>query len=312
MPDLEYAKSLFLHRMDSLETFSVPKLASLGWATLSIPSHIDILEMPALEESGSLNLDGNFTDVSFPALHTVAMGDLIIMNSFVGVEPETNMNISLPALNSADSIFIHGRASRISLPELTYLASPWLTGSGSNFSLWGETIELDLPKLHTVDGSIYFEGNITSLSLPSLDWVDKNLTVTAGNPLAIDIPELGYAKVIRLSGKIKSVELPGLNNWSELHVDTDLAFDCDAIMEEYDRLPGMRLVTCVSRGEVEDSEATDDSTEEATEDESAAGGEEDTGDEEQTGDDNGAAHMHPSGVGAMLVTFLFVIGLIGI
>jgi hypothetical protein len=110
----------------------------------------------------------------------------------------------------------------ISLPELTYLASPWITGSGSNFSLWGETIGLELPKLHTVDGSIYFEGNITSfvspdlpwimstdqislhsLSLPSLDWVGKNLTVTAGNPLAVDIPELGYAKVIRLSGKIK-------------------------------------------------------------------------------------------------------------
>jgi hypothetical protein len=133
------------------------------------------------------------SSVSFPALHTVTMGDLIIINSFVGVEPETSMNISLPALNSSDSIFIHGRASRyvhtntqtlpapilrnasakevnnsISFPELTYLASPWLTGSGSNFSLWGETIELDLPKLHTVDGSIYFEGNITAFVVPIL------------------------------------------------------------------------------------------------------------------------------------------------
>ncbi|KAL3487830.1 hypothetical protein BJX62DRAFT_212879 [Aspergillus germanicus] len=275
--------------------------------------------MPALEESGSLTLTGNFTDVSFPALHTVAMGDVIIRNRLVAVEPETSMNISFPALNSTDSIFISGRASRISLPELTYLASPWLTGSGSNFSLRGETIELDLPKLHTVDGSIYFEGNITSLSLPSLDWVDKNLTVTAGNPLAIEIPELGYAKMIRLSGKIKSVELPGLNNWSELHVDTDLAFDCDAFMEEYDRLPGMRLVTCVSRGEVEDSDAADDSTEGSTEDESSpqedespTGGEEETGDEEQAGHDNGSAHVHTSGAGAMIVVSLVVIGLIGV
>jgi hypothetical protein len=58
----------------------------------------------------------------------------------------------------------------IALPELTNLASPWMTGSGSNFSLWGETIELDLPKLHTVDGSIYFEGNITSFVVPSHTW----------------------------------------------------------------------------------------------------------------------------------------------
>jgi hypothetical protein len=45
--------------------------------------------------------------------------------------------------------------------------------------------------------------SLHSLSLPSLDWVEKNLTITAGNPLAVEIPELGYAKVIRLSGKIR-------------------------------------------------------------------------------------------------------------
>jgi hypothetical protein len=109
-----------------------------------------------------------------------------------------------------------------------------------------------------------------------------------------------------------SVKLPGLNNWSELHVDTDLAFDCDAFMEVYDRLHGMRLVTCVSRGEVEDSDTTDDSTEEPTEDESTTGSEEGTGNEEQTGDDNGSSHMDATGVGAVLVTLLLVIGLIGI
>jgi hypothetical protein len=111
---------------------------------------------------------------------------------------------------------------------------------------------------------------------------------------------------------ISSVELPGLNNWSELHVDTDLAFDCDALMEEYDRLPGMRLVTCVSRGEVDDSDAADDSTEGSTEDESATGGEEDTGDEEQSGDDNGSAHTHATGAAAVLVASIVIIGLTGV
>jgi hypothetical protein len=63
MPDLVYAKDLFLHRLDSLETFSVPKLASLGWATVDIPSHIDTFEMPALEESvGGMSLMGNLTE----------------------------------------------------------------------------------------------------------------------------------------------------------------------------------------------------------------------------------------------------------
>jgi len=52
----------------------------------------------------------------------------------------------------------------VSLPELTHLADTWVLPyqGGSNFSLWGEAVSLDLPKLATVDGSINFAGNISS------------------------------------------------------------------------------------------------------------------------------------------------------
>ncbi|KAJ0422961.1 hypothetical protein BJY00DRAFT_279171 [Aspergillus carlsbadensis] len=305
MPDLEYATSLFLHEMDSLESFSVPKLTSIGWASIHIPSDIDLLEMSALEESGTLSLVGHFTDVSFPALHTVAAGDVVILNSSPADKTETRMNISFPALNSSDSIYISGRTSHVSLPELTRLASPWMQGSGTNFSLWGETIDFDLPKLHTVDGSIYFEGNMTSLSLPSLDRVDQNLTITAGNPLSIDIPELRYAEVIHLTGKIKSVELPALIEYSDLHVDTDLELDCNAFMGEFDTAPGQKNVTCVSRGAVEDSDATDETTEESTTQDDERG-------DEETGNDNGSASLHVRGVGAMVAISILFVGLGGL
>lgn len=52
----------------------------------------------------------------------------------------------------------------VSFPELTSLADPWALNyhPGSNFSLWGEAVALNLPKLATVDGSVAFGGNFSS------------------------------------------------------------------------------------------------------------------------------------------------------
>ncbi|KAL2813892.1 hypothetical protein BJX63DRAFT_431750 [Aspergillus granulosus] len=322
MPDLEFVDYLTLEQLDELETFSVPSLASAGSITLDVGSHIDIIDMPVLGETKALSLKGNLTDVSFGALHTVAY-DLEVTNRRTTVPAETSMNVSFPALNSSDAIFIRGRASSVSLPELTSLAKPWQMTweSGSNFSLWGEAVALDLPKLATVEGSIAFEGNISSLLLPSLDLVLGNLTITAGDPLSIDIPELGYAEVIRLTGEIESVSLPGLVNWYELHVDSDLAIDCDAFMDEYDRVPQLRVVTCMSRGTIEDSDTTDDSTENSEEDDdpiaqdedSAVESQDDTEDDQQNGDDTGSAPLNVKrSIGTTSATAFAVAGLAGL
>ncbi|KAL2840074.1 hypothetical protein BJY01DRAFT_257507 [Aspergillus pseudoustus] len=304
MPDLESANLLFLERMDSLESFSVPKLRSLGGATLGVPSHLDVLEMPVLEESGSLTLTGNFTDVSFPALHTITTGEVLVKNirDFApAAEAETSMNISFPALNSSKTMSITGRASRVSLPELTSLEWASIIGTGSTFSVWGDAFELDMPKLVIVNENINFEGNITSLSLPSLKQVEGNLTVTAAsNPLSIALPELTDVEAIRLTGKIESVKLPSLKHWLGLHVDTDLEFDCNAFTKEWDTATtSRRVITCVSRGRVEDDDRTDDNTEESGED---------TVDDGQAEDDNGSASVSRGGICAMLATSLAVTG----
>ncbi|KAL4946511.1 hypothetical protein BDV06DRAFT_218232 [Aspergillus oleicola] len=277
MADLEYVDYLWLYQLDKLETFSVPKLASAGSVTLDIGSHIDTLEMPVLEQIEYLDLKGNFTEC-------------VVCCTPAGV----------------------------SLPELTYLADPWqLTFlGGSNFSLWGEAVPLDLPKLATIDGSIVFEGNNSSLSLPSLDNIQGNLTIIAGSPLSIDIPELGYAEIIRLTGQIKRVKLPGLVNWRELHVDTDLIFDCDAFMEEYDRLPGKRVTTCLSGdGTVEDSteeaDETDGNDNSTSQDENSNWeSSDDTGDKQDGGDNGSAPLSGRRDITAMLATSLAVAGVI--
>jgi len=62
MADLEYVDELWMIRLDELETFSVPKLASAGSVTLDIGSHLDTLEMPVLEQVEYLDVKGNFTE----------------------------------------------------------------------------------------------------------------------------------------------------------------------------------------------------------------------------------------------------------
>ncbi|KAL3462678.1 hypothetical protein BJX64DRAFT_288142 [Aspergillus heterothallicus] len=328
MPDLEYAHFLSLERMDSLESFSVPKIRSLAaGATLGVPSHLDVLKMPALEQSGGLSLTGNFTDVSFPALHTITTGELVLknINDFApAAEAETSMNISFPALNSSKTMSIMGRASRwmqsadnmppprgpilrVSLPSLTSLEWASAISASSSFSLWGDAFELDMPKLAIVNENINFEGNITALSLPSLERVEGNLTVTAAsNPLSIDLPKLTNVEAIHLTGKIERVELPNLKHWLGLHVDTDLKFDCDAFISEWDTAPtSRRVITCVSRAEGEST--TQDST-------SATGSEEgEAGEDEQAGDNNWSARIQVSGIGVVFASLLSwqCIGLIG-
>ncbi|KAL3455868.1 hypothetical protein BJX64DRAFT_281777 [Aspergillus heterothallicus] len=310
MDDLEYIDDLWLVNLDKLETFDVPKLTSSGGITLDVEAHM-ALEMPALEEILVMSVTGNFTDVSFPVLRTVDH-DLVVANSGLltsNVPVETTMNVSFPLLNSSEFIAVVGRASSVSFPELSSLADPWALTyyHGSNFSLWGESVSLDLPKLATVDGSVNFGGNFSSLDLSSLNNVQKNLTITAGNPISVNLPELGFARVIRLTGQIKSIDLSGLVNWFELHVDTDLQFDCAAFLDEFDTFPNKRETTCLTRGapveESTDDEA-DDSNEESTERGNESGGDSD--------DDNGSAALGGCSMGALLATSVVVVGLAGL
>ncbi|KAL3446062.1 hypothetical protein BJX65DRAFT_309302 [Aspergillus insuetus] len=104
----------------------------------------------------------------------------------------------------------------------------------------------------------------------------------------------------------------------ELHIDTDLQFDCRGFIKYHEVAQGPSNMTCVSRGEVVDRDAANGSTDESAEEESNMRDEESPIEAEddsgygQTGDDNGFVSMQAGSAGAMLVTSLVVVALGGL
>ncbi|KAL4982739.1 hypothetical protein BDW68DRAFT_182268 [Aspergillus falconensis] len=62
MPDLENAGGIDLSPLPVLESWSVPKLSSIGYILLDIPSHLESLQFPALREAKNIRIAGNLTE----------------------------------------------------------------------------------------------------------------------------------------------------------------------------------------------------------------------------------------------------------
>ncbi|KAL4885996.1 hypothetical protein BJY04DRAFT_179656 [Aspergillus karnatakaensis] len=332
LPDLEYAKRLYLQLGDNLETLSAPKLVSAESLSVYTPAHLDVLDVPALKEVYYLTLRGNFSDVTFGALDTVH-DEIWISNRLLSASPdtlgETSLNISFPLVTSASAIIIGGKTSSISFPELTELTDSWNTIPGyraSNFTLWGESLPLDLPRLATVDGNLLVAGNISSLSLPDLRSIKGNLTINAGDPLSIELPSLYAAKVIELTGKIESVDLPALFAFDLLRIDSELPLDCDAIVETYASSTLRNEVTCVSAegsGGDESEDNEDETTDQGGEGSETESSSSEGSDEAANGDadaegstpdnDNGSTTLAldlKRGISVAVATSLLLVGLV--
>ncbi|KAL2831006.1 hypothetical protein BJY01DRAFT_254424 [Aspergillus pseudoustus] len=116
------------------------------------------------------------------------------------------MDIAFPVLEQVPFISISGRASTVSLPQLSSLAptesNPSLVPDWPSFEQDGAPISLDLPKLQVVFGSITFSGNFSALSLPRLRSVWDNFWVEAGAGLSIGVP-LESAGDLSFTGNIE-------------------------------------------------------------------------------------------------------------
>ncbi|KAL3486887.1 hypothetical protein BJX62DRAFT_241571 [Aspergillus germanicus] len=237
MPDLEYAHDIALTWLPVLGKWSVPRLLTAGHIQLEIQAHLSSLEFPALTVAEKIIIVGNVSEVAFDELRAINGGIYIgnvdsVIVDFAGTA-ETAMDISLPLLETISGITIKCRASSISLSELVSIRrsgdpkeSPRPT---SRFDLNGSSISLDLPKLIVVDQSIYFVGNISALSLPSLQNITGGLWINSSSPLSIDLP-LENVDEVYVNGYIKSIDLPNLRNWSTLSISSELRLDCDGFI----------------------------------------------------------------------------------
>ncbi|KAL4873891.1 hypothetical protein BDV12DRAFT_54699 [Aspergillus spectabilis] len=140
------------------------------------------------------------------------------------------MDVSLPVLDHVQNLKIIGNVSSLSLPKLATIARLGDTYStGLKLGLYGTPVVVDLPKLSTVERGAYFQGNITSLSLPALRDYPEEFGVRTSESLEVNLPA-GSGGLISLLGKIESAQFPNLTNFDELIVQSDIRFDCGSLL----------------------------------------------------------------------------------
>ncbi|KAL3492877.1 hypothetical protein BJX62DRAFT_235819 [Aspergillus germanicus] len=236
LPDLVTAGSFAVNGITTLEKLSFPKLEYVEHLSLWFSAMVDELEFPSLRNASEIQLNGNFSKVSFDALQTV-YGALEICNTELcheDLSAQTLMNISLAALEHVMRLDVSGKVSSLAAPELTTVALPGSAGFPDlRLSLKGQPVAVTFPKLeHIVENATaYFQGNITSLSsLPALKTYPWLFNVITDESLDIDLP-VENAGQINLQGNIQSASFPNLRNFTWVAVMTDSKFDCDSLLD---------------------------------------------------------------------------------
>ncbi|KAL6239365.1 hypothetical protein BDW75DRAFT_227253 [Aspergillus navahoensis] len=221
LPALEYLGSdLLLTNLPSLRRVSLPELEYTEGLYVDLVGDAPELYLPKLTNTSSIYLRGNFSDQSFDSLRNVEK-KLDICNAV-----------------SCGYYSLGGNASSLSLPELTTLTCKDCDWAALHLKLYGSLrIAVNLPKLTAANGSLYVRGDIDSISLPSLREYNRELIVTPYEPLDITLP-VERAEDFLFAGNISSVQLPNLTDFTRIHIDSDLDFDCDTLWEDLDKTSG--------------------------------------------------------------------------
>ncbi|KAL5043157.1 hypothetical protein BDW71DRAFT_128319 [Aspergillus fruticulosus] len=243
LPALKYLGSdLLLTNLPSLHRVSLPELEYTEGLYVDLVGDAPGLHLPKLTNTSSIYLRGNFSDQSFDSLRNVEK-KLDICNAvscgyYSRMDAYTSMRLSFPSLEGVDSLIVGGNVSSLSLPELTTLTCKDCDWAALHLKLYGSSrIAVNLPKLSTTNGSLYIRGDIDSISLPSLREYNRELTVTPYEPLDITLP-VDRAEDFLFTGNVSSIHLPNLTDFTRIHIDSDLDFDCDTLWKDLDKTSG--------------------------------------------------------------------------
>ncbi|OGM46540.1 hypothetical protein ABOM_004593 [Aspergillus bombycis] len=233
LPDLEFlGGSLGLYSLPTLQSVTAPKLETVGWSTeIGYAREVDLR---SLVESEYLQVRGNVSTLRLDSLRQVRQRMLICNWDECDPEksPHGSLDLSLPALHDVGHLLLKGRFSSLGTPKLTNI-----TGVGPGFygiqvlTAGGPPIDLSFPELKYIRyASLFLEGNIASISIPSIRNLTVWLTVNAYDGLDINLP-FEEADTITLSGNISSVQFPNLKSVDTLQVNTVASLDCEAFEE---------------------------------------------------------------------------------
>ncbi|KAL4739016.1 hypothetical protein BDV11DRAFT_188693 [Aspergillus similis] len=242
-PALTYLGSdLLLTNLPSLRRVSLPELQYIEGLYVDLVGNAPELHLPRLTNTSSIYLRGNFSDQSFQSLRNVEK-KLDICNAvscgyYSRMDASTSMRLSFPSLERVGSLIVGGNVSSLSLPELTTLTCNDCDWVALHLKLYGSSrIPVNLPKLANTNGSLYIRGDIDSIFLPSLREYNRELIVAPYEPLDITLP-VERAEDFLFTGNVSSVHLPNLTDFTRIHIDSDLDFDCDALWKDLDQTSG--------------------------------------------------------------------------
>ncbi|KAL5001573.1 hypothetical protein BDV10DRAFT_146537 [Aspergillus recurvatus] len=243
LPALKYLGSdLLLTNLPSLRRVYLPELEYVQGLYVDLVGDAPELHLPKLTNTSSIYLRGNFSDQSFGSLRNVEK-KLDICNAvscgyYSRMDAYTSMHLSFPSLERVGSLIVGGNVSSLSLPELKTLTCKDCDWAALQLKLYGSSgIAVNFPKLTTTNGSLYIRGDIDSISLPSLREYNRELILTPYEPLDITLP-VEQAEDFLFTGNISSIHLPNLTDFTRIHIDSDLDFDCDALWKDLDKTSG--------------------------------------------------------------------------
>ncbi|KAL4913803.1 hypothetical protein BDW62DRAFT_191691 [Aspergillus aurantiobrunneus] len=241
--DLEYLGSdLRLRRLPSLSKVSLPKLEYIEGLYVDLVGDAPDLYLPKLTNTSSIFLRGNFSNQSFESLQNVEkMLDIcnaVNCGFFSRMETFTSMTLSFPVLERVGSLKVGGNVSRISAPEISKIGCSTCDWTVLHLKLYGSSpVAVDFPKLSTMDGNFNIRGDLDSISLPALRQYPHGLTVVPYEPLDIYLP-VEKAGSFLFSGNVSSIQLPNLTDFTRIHIDSDVKFDCNGFWNDLNKSSG--------------------------------------------------------------------------
>ncbi|KAE8311858.1 hypothetical protein BDV41DRAFT_565420 [Aspergillus transmontanensis] len=233
LPDLEFlGGSIWFNSLPTLKNFTAPKLKTVG-----SKAFIDVtqeLDLRSLVESEYLAVRGDASSVRLDSLRQVRQQIQICNTDECNPNNSSHgtLDLSLPALHEVGHLLLQGRFSSLDTPKLTNITG---YGYGSYsirlLSAEGPKIDLSFPELKYIhDESLWLEGSIGSLSMPSLTNLSVWLYVKTYDQLDINLP-FEEAGTMTLGGNISSVQFPNLKSVSQLQVNTAASLDCKSLEE---------------------------------------------------------------------------------
>ncbi|KAL4864929.1 hypothetical protein BDV12DRAFT_175454 [Aspergillus spectabilis] len=237
LPDLEYyGSNLILTNLPGLSRVSLPRLENIDVLHVGLTGDEPELDCPRLTNASSVFLRGNFRSLSFDSLRYVTtkfdICNAINCDNFSYMNATTSMDLSFPALERIGNLQVGGNVTRLSTPEVTAVTCSECDWAALHLKLFGAApITVDFPKLRNMEGNSYIRGDIASISLPALHEYTHEFIVIPHQPLNISLPVETGGNFL-FSGNVTEIHLPNLRDFTRIHVESDLGFDCDDFWDD--------------------------------------------------------------------------------